>query len=194
MAPEILINMEKFEQLLPSAEYSDSDNSKIIPTIYNKKIDLWSYGICLYELLFNILPFSNMSDINDLKIFYSNKLTQSLIFKNIQDKITISNETKHILKKLLTIDPKERITTDELFDLVHSLPDTEIHDVKQKRGESVKGNNINMDSWLVEDIHESESNWDKVDDIKDNKDFKNLTLSVDNNFIKWLGLKDAKQS
>jgi serine/threonine protein kinase len=190
MAPEILTNMEKFEQLLPSNEFSDEiPQSKTTQYLYNKKIDLWSYGICLYELLFNILPFSNMSDINDLKNFYSNRLTQTLIFKNIKEKSTISDEMKYILRKLLTINPKERITTDELLDLIQMLPDVDINTQCENSSIST-ANSINMGSWSIEDIDLVESkHWDKIDA---SSDFKNLTLSVDNNFIKWLGLKDTK--
>lgn len=194
MAPEMLMNLDKFEQLLPTdCANLDSQTSEIEQKrqlkLYNKKIDLWSFGICLYELLFNILPFSNMSGIDDLKVFYSKKSTQSTIFKNIQVKTTIDDSMKLVLKKLLTINPDDRITTNELHELVFKLSDQELVSLESEDS-STDSNNVigtlNMDSWLVEEFV-CEDNWDKVDS-KDGKNF--LGLSVDNNFMKWLGLKE----
>jgi serine/threonine protein kinase len=202
MAPEMLMNLDKFEQLLPS-NCSDIDSQKFDiaqKRVYNKKIDLWSFGICLYELIFNILPFSNMSGINDLKIFYSNKSTQSIIYKNIQE-TSIDNQMKIILKQLLTINPDDRISTDELLKLVYKLSDDDTYNENHLSKEKISS--INMDSWLVEDFNNQSifinsdinENWDtidsgKIEDVTIEKSFKNLTLSVDNNFIKWLGLKE----
>lgn len=115
MAPEMILNIEKFEQLMSS----DNLNKKV--QFYDSKIDLWSYGICLYELIFNILPFSNMTEINDLKFFYNNSNTQNLIYKNIDEKHIISDDIKILLKKLLTIDPDYRFSTDELYDYIQDI-------------------------------------------------------------------------
>lgn len=115
MAPEVILNIEKFEQLM------SSDHLNRGKKFYDNKIDLWSYGICLYELIFNILPFSNMTELNDLKIFYNNSNTQNLIYKNIDEKHIISDDIKILLKKLLTIDPDYRFTTNELYDYVENM-------------------------------------------------------------------------
>jgi hypothetical protein len=55
-----------------------------------------------------------------------------------------------------------------------------------------KDTKLNMDSWLIEDFKlntnmGSSSQWDKIDTNEEDK-FKDLTVSVDNNFIKWLGI------
>jgi serine/threonine protein kinase len=115
MAPEMILNIEQFEGLM------SSNHGRHSKKIYDNKIDLWSYGICLYELIFNILPFSNMTEINDLKIFYSNSNTQNLIYKNIDEKHIINDDIKILLKKLLTMDPDYRFTTDELFDYIQNI-------------------------------------------------------------------------
>lgn len=112
MAPEIILNIEEFEQLT-----SDNEPSKYVK-FYDKKVDLWSYGICLYELIFNMLPFSDIYDIHDLKRYFSSATTQLDIHKNIDKKMIINNKMKTILKKLLTINPSFRISTNELYNMV----------------------------------------------------------------------------
>jgi serine/threonine protein kinase len=71
MAPEIILNLDKFEQLMGTEDNLNETK------LYNKKIDIWSYGICLYELIFNTLPFTNLSDMNDLKLFYKKKVIKN---------------------------------------------------------------------------------------------------------------------
>jgi serine/threonine protein kinase len=122
MAPEIILNIEEFEQLTSDKEYSKHVK------FYDKKVDLWSYGICLYELIFNMLPFSDIYDIHDLKAFFSKATTQLDLHKNIDKKTTIDSRIKILLKKLLTINPSFRISTEELLEFVNALdiPDNEM--------------------------------------------------------------------
>jgi serine/threonine protein kinase len=115
MAPEIILNIEEFEQLT-----SDGDCAKHVK-FYDKKVDLWSYGICLYELIFNMLPFSDIYDIHDLKLFFSKATTQMDLHKNIDKKNIIDSKMKTVLKRLLTINPSFRISTEELKDFVTGL-------------------------------------------------------------------------
>jgi serine/threonine protein kinase len=123
MAPEIILNIEDFEQLT-----SDKVKSNHVK-FYDKKVDLWSYGICLYELIFNMLPFSDIYDIHDLKIFFSRATTQLDLYKNIDSKNTIDNRIKTLLKKLLTINPSFRISTEELVEYVKKFDINEKHDI-----------------------------------------------------------------
>jgi serine/threonine protein kinase len=115
MAPEIILNIEEFEQL--TSDKAHSNHVKF----YDKKVDLWSYGICLYELIFNMLPFSDIYDIHDLKAFFSKATTQMDLYKNIDKKNTIDVRIKNLLKKLLTINPSFRISTDELVEYVNKF-------------------------------------------------------------------------
>jgi serine/threonine protein kinase len=120
MAPEIILNIEEFEQLT-----SDKKHANHVK-FYDKKVDLWSYGICLYELIFNMLPFSDIYDIHGLKAFFSKATTQLDLHKNIDKKSTIDNRIKILLKKLLTINPSFRISTEELVDYVKQFDVQEI--------------------------------------------------------------------
>jgi serine/threonine protein kinase len=59
MAPEMILNLENFDQMIAS---ESSVGSVRVAKVYDNKIDIWGYGICLYELLFNVLPFSNLKE------------------------------------------------------------------------------------------------------------------------------------
>ena len=175
MAPEIILNLDKFEQLMGAESLVDNTQ------LYNKKIDIWSYGICLYELIFNTLPFSNLSDMNDLKLFYTKTSNQELIYKNINDKEILSDYIKNIFKKLLTINPTNRISIEELTLLDYTI---EFIKVSLKQTLSCKDSSnqfdLNMDSWVY-DIN------DNNDNIKDSwEKSSSLNLSIDNNFKNWL--------
>jgi serine/threonine protein kinase len=69
MAPEIILNINNMENI---TLYNDNSNLQL-KFFYDKRIDVWSYGICIYELIFNILPFSNIKTIDDLERFYKYK-------------------------------------------------------------------------------------------------------------------------
>jgi serine/threonine protein kinase len=209
MAPEIILNIEEFEQL--------TSNKKNINNVkfYDKKVDLWSYGICLYELIFNMLPFSDIYDINGLKTFFSKATTQLDLHKNIDNK-TIDNRIKVLLKKLLTINPSFRISTKELVEYVKQFDLQQIDDLvisdsiidiincnenvyqtNEIMKENVMKEPINMDnrkSIVVEvnnDSHQKNesfsgngfvNSWDKINKASS----LIMKISVDNNFMKWL--------
>ena len=71
---------------------------------YDGKVDIWSLGVCLYELLFGKVPFQ----VNES----GNVLMNSLIFPS---DIKVSNECKKLLKDMLKSDPNERIDWVKLF-------------------------------------------------------------------------------
>lgn len=174
MAPEIILNLDKFEQLMGTQD--NIDDTKL----YNKKIDIWSYGICLYELIFNTLPFTNLSDMNDLKLFYTKKSNQELIYKNINDKEILTDYIKNILKEMLTIDPTNRISIDSLCNLDYTIRFIKVTDSVPKI--NTISTEINMDSWVCENLNtnlnsELNESWEKS---------SSLNISVDNNFKDWL--------
>jgi serine/threonine protein kinase len=182
MAPEMISNVNKFEQLINSSETNSDSETKFTKSVfYDTKVDLWSYGICLYELLFNILPFTNMSEITDLKIFYSRDTTQTVINKNINEKDIISDNMKCLLKKLLSIDPDSRFTTKELYDYIRShicTIEPIIQPIKQIDSttpiESVKFK-VNMDSWVQINKNEETDSNNSI-----------MKISVDRPFMTWL--------
>jgi len=203
MAPEIILNLEEFEQLAtPQKEFLDDDCKMV--KFYDKKVDLWSYGICLYELIFNSLPFSGISDIHDLKDFFSRPTTQINLHKKIDNKIIIDQMMKNILKGLLTINPSFRITTNELYnnnDLKNSLLCVnEINsDIESDYNIITLNTNNNPDKlsknvvYQPIDLNEKQpeqvdnfpvflTSWDKINKASS----LIMKISVDNNFMKWL--------
>ena len=72
---------------------------------YNYKVDLWSVGVIIYQLLFKELPYRGM--------------TEEIVLKKIQNR-TPFNQTKDpvlndLIKKLLEEDPEKRLSWDEYF-------------------------------------------------------------------------------
>ena len=52
MAPEIILNIEEFDQISTPQKVTLGERNKFLDDkmvkFYDKKVDLWSYGICLY--------------------------------------------------------------------------------------------------------------------------------------------------
>ena len=77
---------------------------------YNEKIDLWSLGITLYFLYFGVSPYGYNVNLNLIKhSLYSKKFIY--LFSNIPN-------LDILFKKLMEINPSERISHEELFDYV----------------------------------------------------------------------------
>lgn len=79
---------------------------------YTSKADLWSIGICFYQLLFGDWPFfanSEMELLEDIKRNGGDKLKLPRHINNI------SQEAENLLRGLLVIDPIERIGWNDFF-------------------------------------------------------------------------------
>ena len=77
---------------------------------YDNSIDLWSFGVVLYELLTKDKPFYDL-DAGVVR----NKIVTYSPEESLDDKY--NNEIVYILKKLLVKNPKRRITLDEILSL-----------------------------------------------------------------------------
>ena len=183
MAPEIILNIEEFEQLSTPSVNKNETNKQFVK-FYDKKIDLWSYGICLFELIFNLLPFANINDLPDLKDLFSIASTQSNIYNMIDAKNIIDENMKTLLKKLLTINPSFRISTNELYTFIIEY-DVKITCVNQS---FILVDNDKISPKLDKNvIYEPvdlnpNNSWDLIDKMSS----MILKVSVDNNFMKWL--------
>ena len=132
---------------------------------YDEKIDLWSLGVTLFELYFGISPYGQTDDIYSvMKKIYDEKnfVFPKTFKKNEQPKIP----TLDILfKRLLTINPKNRMTYNEFFDYVFS-------DDFMKEGVICVNNNQNYKEIFDEILKEefinyykeiAEDQWDEYD-------------------------------
>lgn len=113
MAPEILLN--KGGRL-----------------IYTNKADLWSIGVCFYEMIFGVEPWPNVRSVDDL----CQKVTQysgpRLIFPN-NSRFKISNECRELLIQLIELNPQQRISWDSFFN--HKL--FQMHQQKKAGGQDM---------------------------------------------------------
>ena len=79
-------------------------------TKYSEKVDLWSLGISLYYLYFGITPYGNNVNLNLIKhTLYGKKFTY--LFSDIPN-------LNILFKKLMEINPNERMSHEEFFDYV----------------------------------------------------------------------------
>lgn len=75
---------------------------------YDEKVDLWSVGIILFEMLTGKPPFTANNHIQLLRTI------ETTDFK-IPDDVNISNECMDLLRSLIVVNPKYRITFQNFF-------------------------------------------------------------------------------
>lgn len=91
---------------------------------YNNKADLWSIGVCFYQILFGKTPF-DAKNYDDLKRKVKNLSGYKLRFPK---DVPVSEECRHLLIHLLQYEPKKRIEWKDFFN--HKL--FELHRKKEK--------------------------------------------------------------
>lgn len=77
--------------------------------VYDSKVDLWSVGVILHEVIFGYAPFmSNSLDELEMKILDDTPI-------QIPTHIMLSETCKDLLNRLLQRNPAERISFDQFF-------------------------------------------------------------------------------
>ena len=76
---------------------------------YTNKCDIWSLGITLYEMLNKTTPWVGETH----KTLYNNVMSKKLYIPSY-----LSERTKSLLRKMLEISEKDRISWEELYELL----------------------------------------------------------------------------
>jgi serine/threonine protein kinase len=189
MAPEIILNISKMENI---TSYNNSSNLQS-NFFYDKRIDIWSYGICIYELIFNILPFSNIKNIDDLERFYRYHNIQNVMDKKIQRKISLSDDFKELLLNMLKVDYTKRYNIEDVNKYIYNKINKQIIDRNKELQDIIncKENNHKKNEKMKEHIvkksienkkEKEESSWEKI-----NKSSSLIMkMSIKGGFLDWL--------
>ena len=149
-------------------EVLDIENGEKEKNIYNDKCDLWSLGIIIYKLFFGKFPFLFTEEKSYTTILNKIKNFIKITLKNIN---TGNNNLDDLIKKLLIIDPNERIGWEEYFN--HPFFQTnKIAIYIEVTSNDKKGNEFNNIYFL-----DNDSNMKKMDLYKENEEIKRLIKS-----------------
>lgn len=81
---------------------------EVLKKNYNEKCDLWSCGVVLYIMLCGRPPFEGKTEKQILE-----KVVRGLWEFKHQEWVYVSEEAKDLIKKLLVVDPKARLSAEE---------------------------------------------------------------------------------
>ncbi|KAL6990783.1 Calcium-dependent protein kinase 15 [Sarracenia purpurea var. burkii] len=106
----LLMSGKVFHELVGSAYYVAPE---VLQRSYGKEIDVWSAGVILYILLSGVPPFWAETD----KGIFDAILQGEIDFES-QPWPSISNSAKDLVRKMLTQDPKKRITSAQVLGML----------------------------------------------------------------------------
>ena len=142
---------------------------------YDEKCDLWSLGVTLFELYFGILPYGNSPTTSIINsVIYSD---EEFIFKK-----TNIPTLDILFKRLLTVNPNNRMTFNEFFDYVFS------QDFMKKDVIAVNNNKFYSDLYnaiLKEPVPkfnyniEYDQECDPTEEVKEQKNFNKILTFVE---------------
>lgn len=82
---------------------------------YNKKSDLWSIGIVIFEFLFGHHPFGNMRNFSDLVKYVKDGVNIKLPPERKPKDVGVSENCLDLLERLLVVDPEKRMSWEDFF-------------------------------------------------------------------------------
>jgi len=155
MAPELIRNMKRLENF---TKYTDKDCLDKSTKFYDKGIDIWSLGVCIYELIYNRVIFPDvivtMAQLDD----FLRDIQQDYIDMMIKNSSCLDGNLETILSKMLKIKRGERMTATELCQFVEvnmaTRPTKELNLMDEKTYEphSYLDTNVRITSSLKRDI------------------------------------------
>lgn len=115
MAPELVINMHSLEDV---TNYKEGADAKTFEKFYDRSIDIWSLGVCIYELIYNSIIFPyDIEDMSQLVSFFRG-IKQEYIDMTIGQSSNLDKVLQDVLCRMLRIDRSSRIGAVELSQFV----------------------------------------------------------------------------
>lgn len=200
MAPEIILNMHMLENF---TKYTKPGPEKNL-LFYNSKVDIWSFGVCVYELITNSLPFPEIKGLRDLEMFYKgtaiNMTAQNYIDKKIDSARVMDPIIRRLLKLILKVDPKERLSAVEVKEYVkkYQTPILDINSngqtkrsMQEELADEINNyenvyKNENSNNLLKQHIVSNPiDSWEKIN----RSSSIILNMSIEKGFLNWLRSK-----
>ena len=80
---------------------------------HDEKVDIWAIGVLIYELCTGTSPFS--TELIKAKIVTEKAVKMNIQTLNYKIPEFLSNECQSLIRKILTVDPKDRLTIKEII-------------------------------------------------------------------------------
>lgn len=126
MAPEIILNMNKSKGVKIEDLSIQQDALQDI-YCYTKNVDIWSFGICIYELVFGGFPFNDIYNVTCLENFYSSDNVEKIIHLKINKREIITDNFKSLLIGMLTVDNNKRYNIVDVVKRVTQITHADIY-------------------------------------------------------------------
>ncbi|CAK70691.1 unnamed protein product (macronuclear) [Paramecium tetraurelia] len=135
---------------------------------YDNKADIWSIGYCFYELLFGKSPFTTT---NMVELLENIKTQQFVIDRKVNN---ISPTAEDLLNKMLVVNPKDRISWQDLFN--HEINFYQEEKLKKDLETALKGGEVmmNMRKFYIK----NNLVFDHPADLKKKEDLNNFAIQI----------------
>lgn len=159
------------------------NTNEITQPFYNQKVDIWSLGMSLTELLTGVVPLPTIRNIKELEAFYLGDTAEKHIHDTIGTNQMIPNVYKTLLYNMLKTDPACRSSSKDIADYINKhhqdfQVDLVLENVRcdpstrtfRTHGDNTERSNIQDESWEKIDTSSSLI----------------MKLSVGKGFLDWL--------